>query len=165
MKLLVVICLVMMTVSAQRVSAQTDTDAPGVTGSFAQAWRVGNKQRAFFRFYTTMGKYTVRHDGLGEVASRRIGTLFHLKLGIAGRIERVFSYEHDKDLVLLYEVSDGDSSVAHVVRLDQQTRKTRWIKSIDPKVIGPCPVDGGIAYCGPADDFTKIDLRTGQVTK
>lgn len=166
MKLLAVICLVILTFSGTHRPAQATIEATFNGGSFEQAWRLGKgKQRAFFRFSTSMGKYVIRHDGLGEVASRRRGTLFHLKLGMAGRIERVYFYEYQDDLLMLYEVSDGREVLGYVVRLDQLTRKTRWVTPIDQRNIGPCPIDEGAAYCGPADDLTKIDLRTGHVSR
>jgi hypothetical protein len=128
------------------------------TTAFEKARRLGTgKQRAFFMFSTSAGKYTIRHDGLGEVASRRIGTLFHLKLGMAGRIEQVYFHEYQGDLLLLYEVSDGRDRVAYATRLNQETRKRVWLTSIAVSDIGPCSIADDAAHCG----STVIDLRTG----
>ncbi|HKR20941.1 MAG TPA: hypothetical protein VJS17_00050 [Pyrinomonadaceae bacterium] len=152
MKLLAAICLVILTFSATSHAALE-------TAAFEQARRLGTgKQRAFFMFSTSAGKYTIRHDGLGEVASRRIGTLFHLKLGMAGRVEQVYFYEYQGDLLLLYEVSDGRDRLAYATRLNQETRKRVWLTPIELADVGPCSVESDAAYCG----LTTIDLKTGQ---
>lgn len=143
MKFVAVICLAILTLEPT---------------TFEQARRLGTgKQRAFFMFSTSAGKYTIRHDGLGEIASRRIGTLFHLKLGMAGRIEQVYFLEYEGDLLLVYEVSDGRSRLGYMTRLDQQTRKKRWLTSLAENDIGPCSIENDAARCG----LTTIDVRTG----
>jgi len=155
MKLLAAICLVIFTFSAVQIPAQANLKTAG----FEKARRLGQgKQRAFFMFSTSAGKFTIRHDGLGEVQSPRIGTLFHLKLGMAGRIEQVYFYEHQGDLLLLYEVSDGRDSLAYATRLNQETRKRVWLTSIELADVGPCSIENDAAYCG----LTTIDLKTGQ---
>ncbi len=156
MKLLAVICLLILTFSATYVPA---SQAAMETTAFEKARRLGTgKQRAFFMFSTSAGKYTIRHDGLGEVASRRIGTLFHLKLGMAGRIEQVYFHEYQGDLLLLYEVSDGRDRLAYATRLNQETRKRVWLTPLELADVAPCPVEDDVAYCG----LTTIDLKTGQ---
>ena len=155
MKLLAVICLLILTFSATYVPASR---AAIETASFEKARRLGTgKQRACFMFSTSAGKYTIRHDGLGEVASRRIGTLFHLKLGMAGRIEQVYFHEYEGDLLLLYEVSDGRDRLAYATRLNQETRKRVWLTPINLADVGPCSVEDDGAHCG----STVIDLKTG----
>ena len=155
MKLLAAICLVILTFSAVQIPAQTSL----ATASFQKARRLGTgKQRAFFMFSTSAGKYTIRHDGLGEVASRRIGTLFHLKLGMTGRVEQVYFYEYQGDLLLLYEVSDGRDGLAYATRLNQETRKRVWLTPIELADVGPCSIENDAAYCG----LSTIDLKTGQ---
>ena len=155
MKLLAAICLVILTFSAVQIPARANL----AMASFEKARRLGTgKQRAFFMFSTSAGKYTIRHDGLGEVASRRIGTLFHLKLGMTGRVEQVYFYEYQGDLMLLYEVSDGRNGLAYATRLNQETRKRVWLTPIERADVGPCSIENDAAYCG----LSTIDLKTGQ---
>ena len=156
MKFRAAICLVLLTFSAVQIPVRASLE----TAAFEKARRLGQgKQRAFFMFSTSAGKYTIRHDGLGEVQSPRIGTLFHLKLGMTGRIEQVYFREYQGDLLLLYEVSDGRDSLAYVTRLNQETRKRAWLTPINLADVGPCSVEDDIARC----ESTAIDLKTGQL--
>lgn len=100
--------------------------------AFALADRVGDPRiRAFFRFSTSAGKYTIRHDGMGEVASPgRFRRVFHLKMGAKGHVERVYFLEHEGDLFLLYEVHDASSAWAYLVRMDQAKRKPIWLTPV-----------------------------------
>ena len=154
MKFPAAICLVLLTFSAVQIPAQASLE----TVAFEKARRLGQgKQRAFFMFSTSAGKYTIRHDGLGEVQSPRIGTLFHLKLGMTGRIEQVYFHEYQGDLLLVYQVSDGRDSLAYATRLNQVTRKRVWLTTIDLADVGPCSIEDGTARCA----STVIDLDTG----
>ncbi|HKR10723.1 MAG TPA: hypothetical protein VJT15_01605 [Pyrinomonadaceae bacterium] len=150
MTLLAVICLVVLTVSPSIALPDTRT--------FEKARRIGEaNQRSFFLFSTATGKYAIRHDGFGEVSLNGRRRVFQLKLGMAGRVEQVYFGEYQGDVLLLYEVSDGRGALAYLARMNQQTRKTRWLTEIGVDDIGPCPIEAGAAHCGGA----RIDLTTG----
>jgi hypothetical protein len=111
MKSIIAVCLVVMSVSSN---------------GFEQANRVGDPNaRNFFLFSTSAGNYTIRQDGMGEVSTPKgMRRVFNLKLGLKGRLERVYYGEHQGDLLLLYELQDGR---AYLLRMDQQKRKPRWL--------------------------------------
>lgn len=148
MKLTAAICLVLLTLSSFPVQANAET------GAFEKATRIGEgKQRSFFLFSTATGKYIIRHDGLGEVSSNGRRRGFYLKAGMAGRVEQVYFHEYEGDLLLAYEVNDGSS---YLLRMNQQTRKTRWLTPLAD--VGPCSIETDAALCGE----TMIDLKSGQ---
>ena len=93
---------------------------------FALADRVGEPgERSFFLFSTSAGNYIVRQDGMGEFTSPK-GMRRVFRLGVRGRIEKVYFLEHQGDLFICYEVNDA----AHLVRMEQTKRMVRWSASI-----------------------------------
>jgi hypothetical protein len=147
MKILVLICALMLTLSAMRASVVE-------TRAFEEARPVGT----FFLFSTAYGRYVIRQDGMGEVTFGARRRAFWLKRGMVGRIEKLYFHEYQGDLLLLYEVSDGGG---YVGRMNQQARKMRWLTPVNGDNIGPCVVEADQAHCGPVDHSTKIDLNTG----
>ena len=152
MKIGVLICVLMLTLSGTPVSAVE-------TGAFEQAKRIGEaNERSFFLFSTSIGHYAIRHDGMGEVSINARRRVFFLKVGAKARLAEVYFHEYQGDVVFVYEVSDG---TVYVARMNQKTRKTRWLTAIDATDIGSCVVAGSEAHCGPAAALTTIDLNTG----
>ena len=154
MKVLAVICLIGLASSI----------AISQTGAFAKARHIGEgTSRSFFLFSTSAGKYTIRHDGFGEVAA--IGKrkeVFFSSLNPGSRLERVYFSEYEGDLLLLYEVSEGRSTGRSLLRMNQQTRKLRWLKWIQVDDIASCVIEGDEVHCGSAENVTKIDVKTGK---
>lgn len=112
--------------------------ASPLSESFALAERVGEgNERSFFVLSTSAGNYIIRHDGMGEFTSPAgLRRVFMLKLGAKARIDRVYFFEHQRDLLLMYEVHDASSQWAYLVRLEQTKRKARWITEIDGADLG-----------------------------
>lgn len=104
--------------------------APCSAETFSLADRVGEpNERSFFLFSTSVGQYTVRHDGMGEVTSPKgMRRVFNLRVGGRARIENVYYLEHQGDLFMLYEVT---GQVFYLVRMEQTKRKLRWSTEID----------------------------------
>ncbi len=149
MKITVMICLLMLAIPMTQTGVET--------GAFEQARRIGAAgETSFFVFSTSVGNYTLRHDGFCEVSVNAKRRTFWLKVG--GRAERVYFYEYQGDLLLLYEGSDG---TGYLSRVNQQTRKTRWLTPIKAYNIGPSLVEGDIAYFGAVNVLAKVDLKTG----
>ena len=119
MKKLLVVCLAVLVLSTVALGAE----------SFALADRVGEPgERSFFLFSTSVGKYIVRQDGMGEFSSPKgMRRVFTLRVIGKSRIERVYFLEHEGDVFICYEVNDA----AFVVRMEQVKRKIRWTASIE----------------------------------
>lgn len=151
MKIGVLICALML-------AGSTTQDAVVQTGAFAEASRSGEPpQVTFFMFSTSYGKYVISQYGLGEVGTPRRNLQFLLKVGMTGRVERMYFLEHEGDLLLSFQVG----KTGYVRRMNQQTRKMRWLTPIDATVVDQCKVEGNEIHCGDGDKLTKIDLIKG----
>jgi hypothetical protein len=100
------------------------TLSPTAPEAFSLANRVGQPhERSFFMFATSAGKYTIRHDGMGELNVNHRRRVLYLKVGAKSRIDQMYFFEHEGDLLLLYEIR-GQGFM--LVRMDQKKRKARW---------------------------------------
>ena len=119
MKNFAVVCLLVLaaalTVYAQKPASELSP--------FELANHVGEPNaRTFFLFSTSVGNYTLRQDGMGEITSLAgMRKVFNVKVGPGRRIERVYSFEYKGDVLLLYETTDS----GYLVRLSQKTRKVK----------------------------------------
>ncbi|HEX5964297.1 MAG TPA: hypothetical protein VFY51_00140 [Pyrinomonadaceae bacterium] len=155
MKIGVLICVLML-------AGSTTQEAVVQTGAFAEATRLGDPPGlTFFMFSTSHGQYVIRHDGLGEVGTPGKHLQFLLKVGMTGRVERMYFQEHQGDLLLSFEVGE----IGYVRRMNEQSRKMRWLTPIDPTVVDQCVVKGDEIHCGDGDNVTRIDLKTGSRVK
>jgi len=112
MKRLLVVCLAVLMFCSVALGAET----------FALADRVGEPgERSFFLFSTSAGNYIVRHDGMGEFSSPK-GMRRVFRLGVKGRIERMYFLEHEGDVFICYEMDN----VTAIVRMEQSKRRVRW---------------------------------------
>jgi hypothetical protein len=151
MKVGVLICALMLAGS----TAQETVVQPG---AFAEARRLGDPpQVTFFLFSTSYGNYVISQYGLGEVGTPRRNLQFLLKTGMTGRVTRMYFLEYEGDLLLSFEVGE----IGYARRMNQQTRKMRWLTPIDRTVVNQCVVEGNEMHCGDGDNLTKIDLKTG----
>ena len=152
MKIGVLVCALLLVGS---VAAQ---DTIVQTGAFAEANRTGDPtQITFFMFSTSYGNYVISQYGLGEVGTPRGHPQFLLKEGKMGRVKRMYFLEHEGDLLLSFEMGD----TGYVRRMNQQTRKMRWLTPIDAGVVNQCMVEANEVHCGEGDKLTKIDLNKG----
>jgi len=119
-KNLVVVCLgVLVTVSAA-VPAYSQREE---VSPFSQVKRIGEPPaQMFYLFSTSVSNYTIRNDGLGDVLVRVRKKNFQLKAGANSHIERLYFFEYEGELLLLYEAGAS----GYLVRFDQ---KTKTIKS------------------------------------
>ncbi len=163
MKSLVFVCLALLTFVSKPVAIYPSSFSPK-QGAFSLAQRIGEPNaRSFFRFSTSAGNYTIRHDGLGEVSlSKGLRRVFNLKLGMNGRLSQLYFLEHENDLLLLYEIAGQGSGWGYLLRMDQTKRKPRWLTPVQSTNLGPCLVDAGAAYFSAANLLAKIELQSGK---
>ena len=151
MKVGVLMCALMLAAS---VSQEASVQKAG----FAEANRVGEPpQVTFFMFSTSYGNYVISQYGLGEVGTPRRNLQFLLKVGMTGRVKRMYFQEYEGDLLLSFEMG----KIGYVRRMNQQTRKMRWLTPVDRSVVDHCVVEGAEVHCGAGDKLTKIDLNKG----
>ena len=157
MKTGVLICLLLLVVTA--------VPAANEDGGFELARCVPNcGQASFFIFSTSFGRYTVRSDGFGELGANGRKRLFDLKpkIRLVGRLRHIYFREHQSDLLLLYQLTDGK---VYLARMIQESKKVRWFTPIPGDDIGACVVESDEAHCGDGDNLTKIDLNNGARVK
>jgi hypothetical protein len=139
-KNLLVVCLaVLVAVSAAApVYPKCEDESP-----FALARRIGDPPaRAFYLFSTSVGNYTIRHDGMGEVFVRGRKKVFHVKVGVNSRIKRLYFFEYEGDLLLLYEAGAS----GYLVRLNQTTKKVKSATAINERFEPPTVKDQSVVF-------------------
>ena len=122
MKNLVVVCLVMLMTGSAAAPAYSNR-ADEEVSPFTLARHIG----AFHLFSTSAGKYTIRRDGWGEVYAGNRKRNFQVKAGAREHIKRLYYFEYEGDLLLLYEAAAS----GYVLRLDQKTRKVKKATLVD----------------------------------
>ena len=131
-----------------------------VNATFTLAERVGNPPRAFFRFSTSVAKYTIRYDGFVEVyANNNMNHLrkrgFFLSMTPKGRLENVYFLEHEGDLWMRYDLLDGR---AYLMRMEQRSRRQRWVTPLNDSS-GEAPVILGDKVLIGTTEIRKSDGR------
>jgi hypothetical protein len=147
-------------------SQQAPVNQPNRTPStaFTKIERIGEANaRAFFVFSTERGSnYTIRHDGHAEVSAPKVFRRnFDLKMGLAGRLDRVYFLEYEGDLLLLYVTTNGRDTRAFLERMDQKSLKLKWITAVDGFNLGPGLAEGTDAYLVSSNMLARVDLQTG----
>ena len=149
MKNLVVVCLgILVTVSAAAPAySQREEVSP-----FAQVTRVGEPPRqTFYLISTSVNKYVIRDDGFGDIKTRFWSIQFKLKVSGNSRIERLYYFEHEGDLLLLYEAGAS----GYFVRLDQKTRKIKSTTEIKEDFEPPLMKEQSLTF----SDGTVVPLK------
>lgn len=133
------------------------------SAQFTRVDRTGDdKWRSFFIFSTSDRRYTIRGDGLAESAFGATRPQnFHLSMGRSGHLDRVYFFEDEGDLLLIYEVSDQKYGWGYVERFDQKKLKPKWVAPVSGFNLGPALVEFPYVYFSAANLLAKIDLRTG----
>lgn len=148
MKNFAVVCLLLISavlpVYAQKNAAELSP--------FELANHIGEPNaRTFFLFSTSIGNYALRQDGMGEITSPAgMRKVFSVKVGPRGRIERVYSFEYQGDVLLLYEATDS----GYLVRLSQKTRKVKATITVSRDFAPPTIKDQKILF----PDGTVVSL-------
>jgi hypothetical protein len=164
MKMLISSLLTALVASVASAQAPANQSGPEMEqGVFSEATRAGtDKWRSFFMFSASGRNYTIRSDGLGEWAPGKLRPRnFKLRLDYNGHIERVYYSEHEGDLLLIYEASNGLNGWGYVARLNQNTLKLKWLAPVNGFNIGPSLVEANYVYLTAASMIAKLDLRSG----
>lgn len=150
MKQFVVVCLAILVLLSvvPAYSARADEDL----SPFIEAKRIGEPNaRCFYLFSTSVGNYTITHAGMGEVFIRGRRKVFHVKVEARRRIERLYYFEYEGDLLLLYEAGES----GYFVRMDQKTKKLKATGAIEENFEPPLLKDRRIVF----SDGTEVLLN------
>ena len=132
-----------------------------VNQTFNLAERIGHIPRAFFRFETSVGKYTVRYDGFVEVYANNASNhkrkrAFFLSMVGKGRLEHIYFIEHEGDLFLRYDVIDQGS---YLTRVEQRARTQKWVRALNSVSSQAPTIDGDRVLIGDSLEISKADGR------
>ena len=132
-----------------------------VTQTFTLAERIGPLPRAYFRFETAVGKYTVRSDGFVEVyANNSFNHMrkraFFLSMVGKGRLENIYFIEHQGDLFMRYDVIDRGS---YLVRVEQRSRTQKWVRALNSASSEPPTMQGDKVLVGETLEISTADGR------
>ena len=154
----IILAILFLLVSSVCGQAQTVSQFPLV-----RVDRIGEATaRSFFVFSTPMRNYAIRHDGHGESwAPNTMRKNFDLRMGGAGRLERLYFVEYESDVVLEYEVTDQRGDWGYVLRMDQKTQRYKWITPLSANNLGPGLVAGNDFYFSASGFLAKLDMQTG----
>jgi hypothetical protein len=149
-----------LSVWAQEPANQSDAGTEPTI--FTKAQRIGeDKWRSFFVFSLAGHEYTIRRDGHSEISTGKARPQnFDLKAN-RGHIEQLYFIEHEGDLVLLYELSDDQNGWGYITRLNQSTRKFKWVAGISGSNLGPALVETNYVYLTGGSLIAKLDLQSG----
>jgi hypothetical protein len=139
-KNLVVVCLGVLVVVSAAVPAYSQREE---VSPFAQARKIGERPaQTFYLFSTPVNNYTIRHDGVGQVMVKVRKINFHLNVGANSRIERLYFFEHDGELLLLYQAG----SSGYFVRFDQKAKMIRSTTAIKKDFEPPLLKDHSLTF-------------------
>ena len=149
MKSFFLFCLALVVIVCAAVAAHPNSGTE--ESPFAEARRIGElNARHFYLLSTSVGNYTISQYGLGEVYVGNRKKYFSLKVAPRTRLERVYFFEYEGDLLLLYEAGAS----GYLLRLDQSTRKSRSVTQIGENFELPLMKDQVLVF----NDGTTVPL-------
>ena len=130
-----------------------------VNQTFTLAERIGNLPRAYFRFETSVGKYTVRSDGFVEVYAHNSFNhmrkrSFFLSMVGKGRLENIYFVEHKGDLFMRYDVINQGS---YLTRVEQRARTQKWSRTLNTVSAEPPVMQGDKVLVGETLEISTAD--------
>ena len=132
-----------------------------VNETFTLAERIGPLPRAYFRFETSVARYTVRSDGFVEVyAHNSFNAMrkraFFLSMVGKGRLENIYFIEHEGDLFLRYDVIEQGS---YLTRIEQRARTQKWVRALNTVSSEAPTISGDRVLIGDSLEISKADGR------
>jgi len=87
---------------------------------------------------------------------------FNLKLNPNDTIEEVQYVPLEKDIIIIYGVSDGDGAAGNVVRLGEQKLNIKWSAWIPAFNLSGGLIESNFLYISGIGFVAKINLKTGK---
>lgn len=115
-----------------------------------------------FEFELDGYSYRVANNGNGRRVKGDAVRPFNLRLTGQDVIERVQFAEYRGNLLLVCEVSDGETGGGLVLRLEQPSMRARWRAEVPAFNVGPPLRDGGHIYLTGIGFVAKLELETGR---
>ena len=121
-----------------------------VRENFTLVERVGDPVW-FFVFETSIGKFWIRRDGMGEIERPPLRHGFYLRQPSKNWVDRLYFLANEGDVFIFYELRDGS---AYLVRVDPVKHKVKWATPVTARGV---PVLDGGAVIIEATEISKSD--------
>lgn len=115
-----------------------------------------------FEFEQSGYRYRVAANGAGRRTKGDAVRRFNLRLAGGDRITRLYFSGHEGNVLLVGEVSDGESGAGFVARLEQPSMRALWKAELPAFNVGPPLREGPHLYLTAVGFVAKLDLETGQ---
>ena len=161
-RFVLILALVALAIPAARAAQQ---EAPPVgAGHFVEAHRAGHDRDATYAFVWRGSRHEVSATGRLDIANggQSIRRQVRFSTDREDFIERLYVAEHEADLVLVGELSNGLDGAGFAVRLGGTTHKTKWRAWISGFNVGDALLHERFAYVTAIGFVAKLDLATGR---
>src|SRR5256885_1043588 len=134
------------------------------TKHLEKATEIGTDPTSPIRFEFSLNgyQYVVTKNGMGK---RIKGTSdvhsFRLRLDRGYEVVHIFYAGHESDLLLVCEISDGETGAGFITSLDQQTLRAKWWRWIPSFNVGQGLIEEDYAYLIASGFIAKLDLNRG----
>jgi len=129
---------------------------------FERAREVPAGGLAAFEFELSGYSYRVAANGNGRRVKGKRVRPFNLRLEGKDAITRLSFSKFKDDLLLLCEVSDGESGEGFVARLEQPSMRARWKLAVLSPTAGPTLREGAWFYLTGKGFVALLDIESGQ---
>ena len=117
---------------------------------------------ASFEFSIGDYLYRIAENGKGRRTSNEKSLSFNLRIQPNDYLTRELYYlQHKGDLLIICEVSDEESGMGIIARLDGATLRMKWKRIIPGFNVGQGLLDGAFAYVTGIGFVGKVNLKTG----
>ncbi len=117
-----------------------------------------------WNFPINTDKYEINKGGCGKKTSKNnVIKKFCFSIKDAAFIDKaIYFAEYQGDLVILGELSFGDSGSGFIVRINEKTLTTKWRTSIPTFNIAKGLIEDNSAYLAATGFVSKVDLESGK---
>ena len=144
---------------AQKTNAPPPPKASKV---FTAARQTSEGSPHAFEFELSGFSYKISGNGAGRRVKGEQTRRFNLRLDGGDYVERFYFAEYRDNVLLLCGVTDGESGMGFVARLEQPSMRTRWKRLIPAFNVGAGLIEDEHAYLTGINFVARLDLRTGE---
>ncbi len=136
--------------------------APESPKVFREAKKIAGGSSDSFEFELEGFTYKITWNGAGRRIRGDSTRPFNLRLDGGDFLERVYYALHRENVILLCEVTDGESGAGFIARLEQPSMRARWKRHIPAFNVGPGLIEEEHLYLTGIGFVARLDLRKGE---
>lgn len=154
-----VLALVLLCAASAAAQGEGAPESPKV---FREARKVSQGSSTSFEFELKGFTYRIAWNGAGRRIKGDSTRLFNLRLDGGDFLERIYYAVHRENILLLCEVTDGESGAGFVARLEQPSMRARWKTRLPAFNVGPGLIEEEHVYVTGIGFVARLDLREGE---